>query len=181
VANLISSLGSDFHASAAQVALVSGAAGGVVSALGCLLAGLVCDRIGSMATYAFSGLLAAISAAWMGFGPPTPLTYGVGYAGYALAQGVAYAAFTALELDVLGKRRYDAGTAYALLGASGNLPIIYMTWLDGVAYKHAGRGGLMAADAAANGAGAVLLLLFAAWRGHAWLRRPRGTAERRTA
>ncbi len=78
-------------------------------------------------------------------------------------------AFTALELDVLGRRRHAAGTAYSLLGASGNIPIVYMTWLDGVAYKHAGRLGLMGIDALANGTGALLLLLFATYWGHRWL------------
>ena len=71
-----------------------------------------------------------------------------------------YAAFTALELDVLGPRPHAAGTAYSLLGASGNLPIAYMTWLDGVGYKHSGARGLMTVDLLANGIGGVLLLLF---------------------
>ncbi len=57
--------------------------------------------------------------------------------------------------------RHAAGTAYSLLGASGNLPIVYMTWLDGVGYKHSGARGLMGVDALANGVGGVLLLAFA--------------------
>jgi len=50
-----------------------------------------------------------------------------------------------------------------LLGASGNLPIAYMTWFDGVGYKYSGARGLMAVDSLANGIGGVLLLLFAAY------------------
>src|SRR4029077_20908845 len=95
--------------------------------------------------------------------------YAAGYTGYALASGVAYAAFTALVLEVLGKRGHAAGTAYSLLVASGNLPITYMTWLDGVGYKYSGARGLMGVDALANGIGAVLLLLFAAYCGHRWI------------
>src|SRR5712691_3087802 len=48
VSNLISSVGPDFHASDAQVAWVSGLAGGLLSALGCLIGGFICDRINRM-------------------------------------------------------------------------------------------------------------------------------------
>lgn len=168
IANLISSVGPDYHASDAQVAWVSGLAGGLLSALGCVLGGFICDRMNRMHAYALAGLLSAVFSAWMALGPPTPLTYAGGYMGYALAAGIAYAAFTALELDVLGRRPHAAGTAYSLLGASGNFPIAYMTWLDGVGYKYAGARGLMGVDAVANGAGAILLLVFAIWCAHRW-------------
>lgn len=168
VANLISSVGPDYHASDSQVAFVSGVAGGLLSAFGCVLGGFLCDRMNRMNAYALAGLLSAIFAGWMALGPASALTYSGGYAGYAVAAGVAYAAFTAVELEVLGRRRHAAGTAYSLLGASGNLPIVYMTWLDGVGYKHAGARGLMGVDALANGVGGVLLLAFA-WYARRWL------------
>jgi MFS family permease len=163
VANLISSVGPDYHASDAQVAWVSGLAGGLLSALGCLIGGWICDRISRTTAYAVAGLLSVPFSAWMAFGPATPFTYAGGYIGYALSAGIAYAAFTALELDVLGPRPHAAGTAYSLLGASGNLPIAYMTWLDGVGYKYSGARGLMTVDSLANGIGGVLLLLFAVY------------------
>jgi MFS family permease len=161
VANLISSVGPDYHASDAQVAFVSGVAGGLLSALGCLMGGWICDRISRTAAYALAGLLSVPFSAWLAFGPATPFTYAGGYIGYSLSAGIAYAAFTALELDVLGPRTHAAGTAYSLLGASGNLPIAYMTWLDGVGYKHFGARGLMTVDSLANGIVGALLLLFA--------------------
>ncbi|PYS16318.1 MAG: hypothetical protein DMG15_02555 [Acidobacteria bacterium] len=173
VANLISSVGPDYHASDAQVAWVSGLAGGVLSASGCVLGGFICDRLNRMTSYALAGLLSAIFSAWMALGSPTPFTYAGGYIGYALAAGIAYAAFTALELDVLGKRRHAAGTAYSLLGASGNLPIAYMTWFDGIGYKYSGARGLMAVDSLANAIGGVLLLLFAAYYAREHLQSPR--------
>jgi PAT family beta-lactamase induction signal transducer AmpG len=169
IANLISSVGPDYHASDAQVAWVSGIAGGLLSALGCVLGGFLCDRMNRMAAYALAGLLSAVFSAWMALGKSTPVTYTGGYAGYALCAGIAYAAFTALELEVLGKRRHAAGTAYSLLGSSGNLPISYMTWVDGAAYKRSGARGLMGADALANGVGALLLLVFAGTLARRWI------------
>jgi predicted MFS family arabinose efflux permease len=163
VTYLISSVGPDYHASDAQVAWVSGVLGGLLSALGCLIGGLLCDRISRTAAYAVAGLLSAPFSAWMAFGPASPFTYAGGYVGYALSAGIAYAAFTALELDVLGSRPHAAGTAYSLLGASGNLPIAYMTYLDGVGYKHSGARGLMVMDSLANGIGGACLLLFAVY------------------
>jgi len=160
VGNLISSVGPDYHASDNEVAWVSGIAGGLLSALGCMIGGYLCDRMNRMGAYALAGLLSAVFAAWMALGKATPLTYTGGYAGYALSAGIAYAAFTALVLEVLGKGRRAAGTAYSLLGSSGNFPISYMTWVDGAAYKRAGARGLMGADALANGIGALLLLVF---------------------
>ncbi len=167
ITNLISSVGPDYHASDAQVAWVSGIAGGLLSALGCMLGGFICDRMSRMAAYALAGLLSAVFSGWMALGKASPLTYTGGYAGYALSAGIAYAAFTALELEVLGRRRHAAGTAYSLLGSSGNFPIAYMTWIDGAAYKRSGARGLMGADALANAVGALLLLVFAG----AWARR----------
>jgi MFS transporter, PAT family, beta-lactamase induction signal transducer AmpG len=168
VGNLISGAGPDYHASAAEVAWITGAGGGVFTGLGAALGGFVCDRIYRMTAYSLSGLLAALCGVWLMLGPATPFTYGAGYAAYALTTGIAYAAFTALVLDVLGRRRRGAATGYSLLVASGNLPVVYMTWLDGVGYKHEGARGLMGVDAAANGVAGVVLLLVAIYCTKRW-------------
>jgi MFS family permease len=124
--------------------------------------------------YALSGGLAAVCALYLAFAPASAWTYGIGYSGYALAAGFAYAVFTALVLEVLGRRRHAAGTAYSLLVSSGNLPILYMTWLDGFAYKHGVPGSavksLMTTDAVANGGVALLLLGVANYARHRWKR-----------
>jgi predicted MFS family arabinose efflux permease len=149
--------------------MVSGIGGGLCSALGSMMGGFVCDRMYRMSAYALAGLFSAVFSVWMALGPATSFTYAGGYLGYAVTAGFAYAAFTALVLEVLGKRQHAAGTSYSLLGASGNLPIVYMTWLDGVAYKHGGARGLMGVDAACNALGAILLLVFAAFARRRWL------------
>ncbi|HEU5020507.1 MAG TPA: MFS transporter [Bryobacteraceae bacterium] len=164
VTNLISSVGPDYHASGNEVAVVTGVAGGLLSALACFLGGIVADRMNRMTAYALAGVLTAIPAAWMALGPLSGLTYGVGYAGYSIATGFAYAVYTALLLDIVGKREHAAAFAYSALNASGNASISYMTWLDGIGYKRGGARGLMGMDAAANGIFAVILLVVAAFQ-----------------
>jgi PAT family beta-lactamase induction signal transducer AmpG len=170
VMNLISGVGPDFHASNAEVMWITGAAGGLLCALGCLIGGYVCSRLDRRVGYSLAGALGAAFALYLGFAKPTAWTYGAGYTGYAIAAGFAYAVFTALVLDVIGKRKHAAGTAYAVLVASGNLPISYMTWLDGAGYHRWGVRGLMGADAAANAGGAVVLLLVAVYSRRYWKR-----------
>jgi MFS family permease len=168
VNNLISGVGQDYHASGSEVAWITGMAGGLLSAGGCFIGGIVADRMSRMKAYALAGGLAAVFGAWLALGPATPFTYGAAYAGYSVAAGFAYAVYTALLLDVVGKRQHAAAFAYSALNASGNASISYMTWLDGLGYKHWGARGLMGTDAVANGVCGALLLLVAIYAGHHW-------------
>jgi hypothetical protein len=163
VNNLISSVGPDYHASGNEVALITGVVSGLLSSLACFLGGIVADRMNRMTAYALAGVLTAIPAAWMALGPLSGFTYGGGYALYSIATGFSYAVYTALLLDIIGKREHAAAFAYSALNASGNASISYMIWLDGLGYKHGGARGLMGMDAAANGIFAVILLLVAAF------------------
>lgn len=168
IGNLISGVGPDYRTSSNEVLLVSGIAGGLLSAGGSFIGGIVADRMNRMVAYALAGFLAAGFGAYLALAPLTPLTYGAGYSGYAIAAGFAYAVYTALLLDVIGHRRHAAASAYSTLNASGNIPIVYMTWLDGIGYKRWGARGLMGTDAVANGAFGIILLLMASFAGHWW-------------
>jgi MFS family permease len=168
IGNLISGMGQDYHASGNEVLWVTGIGGGLLSALGCLIGGVVADKIGRMFAYALAGGMAALFGVYLGFAPATPVTYGAGYSGYAVSAGFAYAVFTAMVLDILGRRKHAAASGYAVLNSAGNLPIVYMTWLDGMGYQRWGARGLMATDAAANGGFGIVLLLVAIFLGRHW-------------
>ncbi|HLI86066.1 MAG TPA: MFS transporter [Bryobacteraceae bacterium] len=174
IANLISGVGPDYRASAREVLLISGVAGGLLNTFGSLGGGFFCERVDTRKAYAFAGLLSAVFAGILALAPHNPFTYAAGYSGYAIAGGFAYAVFTALVLDVLGPRRHAAATSYSLLAASGNVPIVYMTWLDGLGYKAWGARGLMGFDALANGAAGLGLLVFAAFTHRFWSRERSG-------
>jgi MFS family permease len=168
IGNLISSVGPDYHASGNEVAWVTGITGGLLAAFGCFLGGIAADRMSRMKAYALAGALAAVSGAYLALGHATPFTYAAGYSAYSIAGGFAYAVYTSLLLDVVGRRRHAAAAAYSVLNAVGNVSISYMTWLDGVGYKHWGARGLMWTDTVANGAFALILLLVAVYAGHHW-------------
>jgi PAT family beta-lactamase induction signal transducer AmpG len=171
ISNLISGVGPDYHASGTVVLWATGIAGGLLQAGGCFIGGYAADRMNRMVAYALAGILAAIFGTYLALGPATSFTYAAGYSAYAISAGFAYSVYTALVLDVVGRRRHAAAAAYSTLNAAGNVPIAYMTWLDGVGYKHWGARGLMATDAVGNGAFALILLLIASFAGHHWHQR----------
>jgi PAT family beta-lactamase induction signal transducer AmpG len=168
ISNLVSGVGQDYHSSSTVVLWVTGFGSGILSAFGSLIGGIAADRMNRMYGYALAGALAALPAAYLALGPATPWTYGAGYSAYSIATGFAYAVYTALLLDVLGRRKHAAASAFSTLNASGNVPIAYMTWLDGVGYKHWGARGLMGTDAVANGGFAVVLLVVAVFARGYW-------------
>jgi hypothetical protein len=167
-------MGPDYRASGTVVVWVTGIGGGSVTAFGALAGGIVADRLGRMYSYALCGALAALFGIYLGFADATPFTYAAGYSGYALAAGFAYAVHTALVLDVLGRREHAAASGYAVLNSLGNIPVAYMTWLDGLGYRNGGARGLMTVDAAANGGFAVPLLLLAILARRHWCRADNG-------
>src|SRR5690242_16219977 len=64
---------------------------------------------------------------------------------YAALLGGAYAAFSAVTLEAIG--RGAAATKYNLLASLSNVPIAYMTVIDGWAQTHYGSGGMLVAEA----------------------------------
>ena len=75
---------------------------------------------------------------------------------YAFSGGLTYAAFTAFTLEAIGKGA--AATKYNVFASLSNVPISYMTTLDGWAYTRWGAHGLLNAEAALGLLGMVLFL-----------------------
>ena len=157
--NLFSSLGPDYHASNNEVMWITGMFGGLLCAAGSLLGGWVAGRMRRSYAYVLAGAVNALSAVILIFGPATSMVYAVGCSAYLITTGIVYAVYTAMILDVLGRGRMIAGTGYTMFNSSGNVPVSYMTWADGVGYKHGGRVGLMGVDAGFGGLATVLLLI----------------------
>jgi PAT family beta-lactamase induction signal transducer AmpG len=140
-----SAVASDWRASADTVALVTGTLGGVVGAVGCVVGGWLCDRIGRFKVYFGSGVLLVVTGILMAAVPHTPNAYCAGVLTYALMTGASFGAFTALVLFTVGKGA--ASGKYAILASLGNLPVVYMTALDGWAHDYWNASGMLYSEA----------------------------------
>jgi hypothetical protein len=143
---LWSAVAGDWHASANTVALVTGVMSGFVAAAGCLAGGWVCDRMDRKGAYASFGALLAGCAIVMALMPRTEDAYIVFTTIYAFIGGLSYAAFSAVTLEVIGHGA--AATKYNVFASLSNMPIAYMTVVDGWAHAAWGAGGMLYAEAA---------------------------------
>jgi hypothetical protein len=143
--NLWASVAGDWRASADTVALVNGVLGGVVSAVGCVAGGYLCDRMDRKFAYALFGVFLSLCAILMAAAARTPQMFVIFTLLYALIQGFNYAAFSAVVLEAIG--RGAAATKYNLYASLSNAPIAYMTTIEGFTYGRWHSNGLLLADA----------------------------------
>ena len=159
--NLWSAVAPDWHASPDQVALVSGVLNGVISAIGCVIGGWVADRVGRWWSYLGSGVVLALIAIIMAVAARTPTAFNIGVLAYALASGMAYAAFSAVVLLAIG--RGAAATKYATLSSLGNLPVVYMTAANGWVHDRFGTAWMLHFEALIAIACIILALAVLRW------------------
>lgn len=129
VSNLWSAIAKDWHVGADMIALVTGILSSIVSAIGCLLGGFIADRYGNWVAYLSCGLACVLSTLVMSALPMQPYFFVGGVLAYSFTTGMVYAAFSSVVLFAIG--RHNASTKYAMLSSLGNLPIVYMTSIDG--------------------------------------------------
>jgi len=157
--NLWSAVADDWHATADTVALVTGVVSGIVSAFGCLVGGYGSDRMDRKIAYGAYGLLMAASTVAMALAPRTESMYVVFTLVYAFIQGLTYAGFTAVVLEAIGLGA--AATKYNVYASLSNMPIAYVTLLDGWAQARWGASGFLLAEAAIGVLGLVVFLAIA--------------------
>jgi MFS family permease len=155
--NLWSAVADDWHASADTVALVTGVLSGVVSAAGCLAGGYFADRIDRKTAYALYGLALAVCTVAMAWAPRTESMYVAFTLIYAFIQGLSYAGFSAVALEAMGLGA--AATKYTLFASLSNMPIMFMTMIDGAAHTRWGAGGMLYTEAVI---GVIGLIVFVA-------------------
>jgi PAT family beta-lactamase induction signal transducer AmpG len=161
----------EYGASQRLVEAVNGLGGGLAGALGSLVGGYLADRMNRRLAYALAGGLTALSAVAMLAAPMTPLTYTWGTLAYNFANGIAFATWAGMVLEVVGLSA-AVTTKYALFVASSNLAISYVTALNGWASgfrgfrgdwpREAGARGALAFDAMITFAGIGALLVMVA-------------------
>lgn len=129
MANLWSAIANDWKANLETVLLVTGVLGGLISALGCIFGGFVADRFGIWFAYLGTGILCAVVTLIMALMPMEQMTYIWGVLIYNFCMGMIYAAFTAVVLYAVGKKH--VATKFSLIASLGNLPVVYVTSLNG--------------------------------------------------
>jgi predicted MFS family arabinose efflux permease len=151
------SIAGDWKASADLVAVVSGVAGGLFATVGAIGAGFVCDRLERKSAYALFAVIQAACALAMALAPHTPIMFVVFALAYTATNGVAYAGFSALTLETIGKGA--AATKYNLLACFSNIPILYVALIEGQVQTRWGSSAMLASEAVLA---AVGLLVFGA-------------------
>lgn len=156
--SLFVAISKDWAVSDNVVAVSNGALTGGVAAVGCFVGGWISDKLGRKRGYAAAGALLAAVAIGMAIAPRTPEMY-VGFCMlYALVVGMCYGTFTGLVLDTIGAGA--AATKYNAFASLSNIPIMYMTVVNGAAHSAWGATGLLLVDAAA---GLIGLAVFGAF------------------
>lgn len=157
---LWSAVADEWHASANTVALVTGILNGVVSAVGCVVGGWICDRMDRKMSYIAYGVLQAAGAVLMAVCPRTEANFIFWTLFYAFVTGLTYAGFTAVVLEAIGKGA--AATKYSVYASLSNVPIAYMTTLDGWAHDHWNSSSMLFTESAIGVGTAILFALLAA-------------------
>ncbi|MFZ4592136.1 MAG: hypothetical protein ACOYN6_14125 [Ignavibacteria bacterium] len=155
--NLWSALASEWSASSNTVSLVIGTAGGIISALGCLLGGWICDRMDRKYAYIAFGLMQALCAIGMGFSPRTEMMYILWTSLYAVSTGLTFAGFTAFALEAIGTGA--AATKYNIFASLSNAPIYFMVYINGWAHEHWNSAGMLNTEAAIGVIGMLFFIV----------------------
>jgi len=158
---LFAAIAGRWNTSADSVALYTGLLAGLVSAVGCLAGGWLSDQMDRKRAYAATGVFLAVIAIAMAIGPHNEVGYAVSTLAYQFGSGLAYGAFTGFVLEAIG--RGAVATKYNALASLSNIPIWYMTEVDGRASEAWGPDVMLFVDAATEIAG-VIVFLTIAWR-----------------
>lgn len=145
VGGLWASIAKNWHVSVGVIEVATGVLGGLISAVGCMIGGYICDRMNSRNAYLIFGLAAAACAVGMGYSPRTELMFIIWTSLYAATTGLCYAGFTAFAMETIGKGA--AATKYNIFAALSNTPIYLMTFVVGVAYTRFGAKGMLNTEA----------------------------------
>jgi PAT family beta-lactamase induction signal transducer AmpG len=162
---LWSAVADEWRTSGDTVALVTGVLAGVISAVGCVAGGWICDRMDRKAAYVGYGLLQAACAVAMAVFPRTSTMFVLWTSVYAFITGLTYAGYSAFVLEAIGKGA--AATKFSVYASLSNFPIMYMTTIDGKAHDRWGSTRMLFTEAGLCVAGALVFVTIAAmfgWR-----------------
>ena len=130
-----------------QVAWINGVGGALAHLAGALSASLIPVRVRAPIAFLLAGLANAATLAIFALGPLRPAVYFTGTVLFLFTIGAGYALFTAVALEFLGGSGKSGSSRYAIINSIGNLPVAYMSCLDGRGYALWGPRAMPAVDA----------------------------------
>jgi predicted MFS family arabinose efflux permease len=163
---LLTQLARDYGVTGYQVAWFNGLAGALLTSAGALAASLIPIRVRASIAFPIAGLVNAATLAVFALGPLRPAVYFTGAVLFLFTIGAGYALFTGVALEFLGSSGKSGSSRYAIINSIGNLPVAYMTYLDGRGYALWGPRAMPAVDAIITAVGCLLLLAHFVSRRH---------------
>jgi PAT family beta-lactamase induction signal transducer AmpG len=145
---LLGGLGADFHASARAVSLAGGAGAFIPGLLGCSLFPVIARRLRLRSFYFANGIVGCLFTLSLVILPHTTFTFALALFGEYLFQALSFAIQIGIVFEAIGPDNPLAATTFAFLTAATNIPVTYLTFIDGHAYSVGGIAGTLFTDAA---------------------------------
>ena len=145
--NLLGGLGGDFHASPRAVSLAGGVGAFIPGLLGCSLFPVIAKRLRLRSFYFVNGIFGCFFTLSLVFLPHTTSTFALALFGEFLFQALSFAIQIGIVFETIGADNPLAATTFAFLAAATNVPMTYLTLVDGRAYAAAGIRGMLFTDA----------------------------------
>jgi hypothetical protein len=146
---LLPAVASHYGVGSLGVIWTNGVGGGIVLALGSLCGALFPANWDRRLTYVGAGVTNALAAIALLSGY-RPTVYYVGTILYLSTTGLCWARYAALLVETVGAAGREVTTRYGLFATAGNIPLVFMMWLDGASSKPFGVQGIFLTDAAGN-------------------------------
>jgi MFS transporter, PAT family, beta-lactamase induction signal transducer AmpG len=116
--------------------------------LGCFLFAAIAQRLRLRSFYFANGILGCLFTLTLVTLPHTSFTFALAVFGEYLFQAIAFSIQIGIVFQAIGPNNPLAATTFAFLTAATNVPITYLTAIDGHAYSMAGITGMLLTDAA---------------------------------
>ncbi|HKO17604.1 MAG TPA: hypothetical protein VJU82_01835, partial [Acidobacteriaceae bacterium] len=149
----------DFHTPERSVTAISGLGVAVSCSLGCLIGIWLTGRFLRRNVYVLSGFGGAAAALAMIRLTHTVAFFAAGVLTYVFFQGINYTACSSLCYEIVGPANPLASTQIAVLSAAVNVPITYMTAVDGHFHTTHGVTGMLLVDSGCSIVIGTLLLM----------------------
>jgi PAT family beta-lactamase induction signal transducer AmpG len=155
--NVLAGIGKDFSTSEQTVSLFAGVGSVIAGVLGSFLLKPLAARFALRPIYLGIGIGGGLFTLSLLVLPRIPWSFGLSITGENLFQALAFATGNAITFEVIGPENPLSATLFTLLNSAVNLPITYMSWIDGRGYDWRGVTGSFITDAAISIAACLLL------------------------